>query len=275
MSARLLVKNVLAVCAVVGMATAAHAQNTIAQAEEAYLNVDFERTLELCQEALTEGTHGPDRVTRIYELMGVAYAANGDEDESRNAYIKMLALDPESQVDTNLSPRLRSPFMEARGHWATRSDRLELDARLVRARAGLRVLATNPLSMGTEVRVLTRVAGEMGDMNETRYPVEESRLIEVEGLPEADRIEYVVQLLDEHGNRIRELGTEDEPRVVGRDPAATGGVVGGDGGDGGGGIPVWVWGIVGGVAAVAGVGLGLYFGLRTEPVTLRSGVSFQ
>lgn len=251
----------------------ASAQNTISEAEEAYLNVDFERTLELCQQALGEGNHSPDRVTRIYELMGVAHAANGDEEASRDAYIKMLALDPESQVDTNLSPRLRSPFMEARGHWATRSERLTLDARLVRARAGLRVLVTDPLSMGSEVRVLTRVAGEMGEMHETRYPVEDARLVEVDGLPEADQIEYVVQLLDEHGNRIREMGTEDEPRIVGRDPATSGGVVGGS--EGGGGVPGWVWGVVGGVVAAAGLGLGLGFGLRTKPITLRSGVSFQ
>ena len=254
-------------------ASSVHAQNTISEAEEAYLNVDFERTLELCDQALREGNHSPERVTRIYELMGVAHAANGDEDASREAYIKMLALDPESQVDTNLSPRLRSPFMEARGHWATRSERLTLDARLVRARASLRVIVTDPVSMATEVRVLTRVAGEMGEMNETRYPVEESRLVEVDGLPDADQIEYVVQLLDAHGNAIRQLGTEDEPRVVGRDPTTSGGVVGG--GNDGGGIPVWVWGVVGGVAAAAGLGLGLYFGLRTEPITLRSGVSFQ
>ncbi len=255
----------------IGTTSTALAQNTIAQAEEAYLNVDFERTLELCQQALAEGRHAPDRVARIYELMGVANAANGDEEAARESYVRMLALAPDAQVDTNLAPRLRSPFMEARGVWATRSERLGAEARLVRQRGGLRVVVTDPLGMGVQVRVLSRVEGEMVALNEQMFEPSESLLVPIDALPEADRIEYVVQLLDEHGNRLVELGTEDEPRSVGRERSTA--PVGET--DEGSKIPLWVWGIVGGAVAAAGIGLGLYFGLRTEPVTLRSGVTFQ
>ncbi|MEM9070401.1 MAG: hypothetical protein AAGE52_17990 [Myxococcota bacterium] len=255
--------------------SSASAQSLIAQAEEAYLNVDFERTLELCQEALASGELSAERVTRVYELMGVASAANGDEERSRDSYIRMLALSPEAQVDTNLAPRLRSPFMEARGYWATRSERMNVEARLVRAQRGLRVLVTDPLGMGTEVRVLTRTAGELVPMTELRYNAEESRLVEVESLPDADRIEYVIQLLDEHGNRLVELGTEDEPRSVGRDVATGVGGGGSENDDDRGGIPVWVWAVVGGVLAASALTVGLYFGLRTEPVDLQSAVEFQ
>lgn len=255
--------------ALAAAAAPVHAQDLIAEAEEAYLNVDFEATLRLSSEALESGRLGPDQVTRVYELIGVAAAANGDEDEAREAYKKMLALEPESAVDTNLAPRLRAPFMEARGFWSTRSASFSVEARLVRAQAGLRIVLSDPIDMAARVRVLTRVEGELTAMNETVFDAEESRLVEVEGLPDADRIEYVVQVLDTHGNRIAELGNEDEPNVVGRDPRPI--VIGGDDDEG---LPLWVWGIIGGAVAAAAVGVGLYFGLRHEPITLQSGVRF-
>ncbi len=247
----------------------AQTRDIIGEAEEAYLNVDFDATLALAEEALESGRLTPDRVVRVYELIGVAAAASGDEDRARDAYKKMLALQPDSTVDTNLAPRLRAPFMEARGFWSTRSDTFAAEVRLVRQQSGLRVLLTDPISMATEIRVLTRVEGEMTPMHETRVPPSASALIEVPGLPDADRIEYVVQVLDANGNRLFDLGTEDEPNVVGRDPRPI--VVGG--GDRR--IPVWVWAVVGGVIAAAAVGVGLYFGLRHEPITLQSGIRFE
>lgn len=251
-----------------------HAQDLLGQAEEAYMNVDFERTLDLSRQAMATGRLSPDRLARVYELMGVAYAASGDEDASREAYKKMLALRPDAQVDTNLAPRLRSPFMEARGYWATRSDRLAADVALVRSERGLRISIVDPLGMAARIVVRTRVSGEMRPLEEQTLPAESGALAVVEGLPEADRIDYVIELQDQAGNRLVQLGTNDTPNVVGRDP-----VVAGGGGaaprEEGGGVPGWVWGVVGGVVAAAAIGTGLYLGLRTEPITLRSAVVFE
>ena len=265
-----------ALCLALAGVSPAAAQSTIGQAEEAYMNVDFERTRELCQQALREGGHSPEQLARIYELIGVASAASGEEGASREAYKKMLAIQPDAQVDTNLAPRLRSPFMEARGYWQTRSETMGAEAVLVRARGGLRVRITDPLGMAEEVRVLTRVAGELVPMDEERFPAQESILVEVDGLPDADRIEYVVQVLDEHGNRLVDLGSEDEPNVVGRDPVIAGGTPGGGGGgeDEDDGVPGWVWGVVGVVVVAAGAGVGLGLALRDKPVNLQGGITF-
>lgn len=258
------------------VAPAAHAQDLLGQAEEAYMNVDFERTLDLARQAMATGRLSPDRLARVYELMGVAYAASGDEDASREAYKKMLALRPDAQVDTNLAPRLRSPFMEARGYWATRSDRLAADVVLSRPDRGLRVSIVDPLGMARRIVVRTRIAGEMTPLDEQTLPAESGVLAPVAGLPEADRIEYVVELQDEAGNRLVQLGTNDTPNVVGRDPVVAGGGGGGSATrEEGGGVPGWVWGLVGGVVVAAAVGTGLYLGLRTEPITLRSAVVFE
>ncbi|MCB9611634.1 MAG: hypothetical protein H6721_25055 [Sandaracinus sp.] len=273
MSSLLRVFGLLTVLALVGTATPARAQDLVGQAEEAYLNVDFERTLDLARQALGSGRLDPNRLARVYELMGVAFAASGDEDASREAYKKMLALRPDAQVDNNLAPRLRSPFMEARGYWATRSDRLEADVVLARAERGLRIRLVDPLGMARRIVVRTRVAGEMRPMDEQTLPAQSGELAPVEGLPEADRIEYAVEVLDEAGNRLVQLGTTDTPNVVGRDPVVAG--TGPGAREEGGGVPGWVWGLVGGVVAAAAIGTGLYLGLRTEPVTLRSAVVFE
>lgn len=261
-----------ALAAAVMAATPAVAQDLVGQAEEAYMNVDFERTLELCSQAMASGSLSADRLTRVYELMGIAHAASGDELASREAYKKMLALRPDAQVDTNLAPRLRSPFMEARGYWATRTDRLSVEVVLVRPERGLRVTFSDPLGMASSIVVLTRVAGEMRPYDEHRRPAQTTSLIEVSELPEADRIEYVVEVLDAAGNRIAELGTRDTPNSVGRDVSGGGGIS----------APAegqprrwWILGVVAAVVVGAALGAGLYYGLRTEPVTLQSEVVFR
>lgn len=249
-------------------------RDALARAEEAYTAVDFGRTAELCRQALAEGGHSPERLARIYELLAVALAADGDEAGARDAYIKFLALRPDSRVDMDLAPRLRSPFMEARGYWAARSDRLAVEARLVRGQRGLRVEVTDPIGMAHEVRVLTRAHGDPRPMRETRYAVQASRLVHVHDLPEADRIDYVVQLLDAHGNRLVELGTTDEPRTVGR-PAPAPEAPPRPPEERRPGVPRWVWGVLGGVVGAAALGIGLGVGLRTKPVDLRATVTFQ
>jgi len=258
------------------LAATASAQGTdpLVAAEQAYMEVDFERTAELARAALASGQLTHDRLVRVYELLGVSLAAQGEEEASRDAYVKMLALDPEATVDTNLAPRLRSPFMEARGFWATRSDSLDVDVTLVRARRGLRIQLNDPLDMAVEIRVLTRVHGTYEEMDEERLPAAPSHLVEVEGLPEVDQIEYVVQVLDGDGNRILERGTEDVPNVVGREPQPVGAPVEGGAAEGGGGAPTWLW-VALGVVAAAGLGVGLYYGLRETPVELQSGVTFR
>jgi len=254
------------------VASPALAQTTLDRAENAYSEIDFPRVIELANQALQEGGHAPEEVARIYELIGLSNAAEREEDPAREAYVKMLALRPDAEVDTNLAPRLRGPFLEARGFWASRSSGFSLDARVVRARGSIRVELSDPLGMAAEIRVLSRDHAAMEPMGETSVPAESEVLVEVPALPDAPQIDYAVQVLDEHGNRLAEIGTEDRPHVFGEPPAVVPPPGGDD--DGSGGIPVWVW-IVGGVVAAGALALGLGFGLRDDPISLQSAVSFE
>ena len=269
MPARMLMRA-FALVACVLASVPALAQDHLAAAEAAYGQIDFEAVLTEASAALEAGGNAPRQLTRIYELIGIAAAATDDEERSRDAYVKLLALNPEAQVDTNLAPRLRSPFMEARGFWSSRSDRLDVEVRLVRRSNGMRIVLTDPLDMAVEFRVATRIAGEFVDYDEQRVEAQSSTLVEVAGLPDAPQIEYVVEVLDDYGNRILALGTEDEPRVIG-EAVAVGPAVGPSEG---GGFPTWAWVAIGVVAAGA-LATGLALGLRTKPITLESGIAFQ
>jgi len=261
------------IVALASVASPTFAQTTLDRAENAYSEIDFPRVIELANQALQEGGHSPAEVARIYELIGLSNAAEREEDPAREAYVKMLALRPDAEVDTNLAPRLRSPFLEARGFWASRSSGFAVEARVVRARGSIRVELSDPLGMAAQIRVLSRDHAAMEPMGETTVPAAPEVLVEVPALPDAPQIDYAVQVLDEHGNRLAEIGTEDQPRIFGDAPAVLPPPGGGDDGDSGG-IPVWVW-IVGGVVAAGALAVGLGFGLRDRPITLQSAVTFE
>lgn len=260
-------KRSLLALALVSFSANATAQSHLREAEAAYGEIEFERVLEEASAALEEGAYGPRDLARIYELIGMAAAANGEEERSRDAYIRLLALRPDAEVDTNLAPRLRSPFMEAKGYWSSRSDVLGVEARFVEARHLLRVELVDPLGMATDIIVRARAAGSV-EYEEHNNVASASVAITV---PDVSQVEYMVEVLDENGNRVAVLGSEDEPRVAGDATPVVNGTA--DGGVESGGVPVWVW--VGlGVVVVGAAATGLYFGLRRQPITLDSAVTF-
>lgn len=247
--------------------TTAMAQSHLREAEAAYGEIDFERALEEATAALEEGGYDPDDLARIYELIGMAAAANDEEERSRDAYIRLLALTPDAEVDTNLAPRLRSPFMEAKGYWSSRSDVLGVEARFVEARHLLRVELVDPLEMATDIIVRFRAAGSV-EYDEHNNVASASTTIP---LPEVPQVEYFVEVLDENGNRVALLGNEDEPLVGGEVELTVAGPS--DDAAESGGVPLWVW--VGlGVVVAGAAATGLYFGLRRQPITLDSAVTF-
>lgn len=191
------------------------AGDPLAAAQAAYSEIDFEGTLRYARNALRRGGYGPRQMARIYEFIGMSAAAIEQEELSRDAYTRLLALDPEFQLDEGLSPRFRGPYLEARGFWAARSDGLEVQVIFARSRGALRIDSTDPLQMGQILRVLSRLEGEF-EFNEFREPLSPQTYVEIPGSIESPRVEYVVQILDENGNRLFEIGNEDAPEVAGR-----------------------------------------------------------
>jgi hypothetical protein len=257
-----------------GSAFAQRASGALGRAEQAFLDVDFEGTLSAAQEALREGGHTPAQLVRIYHLLGVSSAAVGETERARDFFVRMLAIDATADLDDTVPPRLRAPFLEARGIVTARPERLRADVALARSQSAVHVALTDPFQLGRTIRVHARLEGTL-EFSVREEPAQPVVLARLEGAASADRVEYWVELVDPFGNQILVLGSEFEPRVVGRAVPAQGG--GGSSGGGGGGGDVlsepWLWVVLGVVVVGAGVTVGIVLGDQASQLRLRTGVS--
>ncbi|MBW2462597.1 MAG: hypothetical protein JRH11_13190, partial [Deltaproteobacteria bacterium] len=162
-----------------------------------------------------EGTADRTHLIRTYELIGIAAAALRRDEVSRGAFIRLLALNPDAQVNQRLAPALRGPFLEALGFWSSRGDSFGVEATLLSRREQLRVTMTDPLGMAATVVVGSRV-DEIGAFEVQRAEVGQSPTVyvPVDGARDARTVEYYVWVLDGPGNRLVEIGNEDEPEEV-------------------------------------------------------------
>ncbi|WP_053238609.1 hypothetical protein [Sandaracinus amylolyticus] len=251
-------------------------------AEQAYTEVDFEQTLEHAGAALQAGGHTPDRLVRIYMLLGVSAAALGDAEGARDFFQRMLAVDPEAQLDDTVPPRLRAPYLEARGIVSARPEQLGVEVGIARAQSAIRVALIDPFQMARTVRVHARIEGQV-QYTDVEAEAEAEVLAPLDGAANADRIEYWVEVLDPYGNQVVLVGSEFEPRTVGRVaavavPGGGGGGAGGGGAQEGGGGSILedplFWIISAGVVLVAG---GVVAGVlidQSSHVPVQTGVSF-
>ncbi len=241
---------------------AAAQSDPLAAAEAALADVNFPDVLRLARAALEGGGLSPERLARAYELIGLANSAEGNSEPAREAYTRLLALAPDADPARDLAPRLRSPFLEARGFWSSRRDRLGIEVTLLDASHQLRVELSDPLHMGASVVVGVRPAGSGEAFQTTRA---DAQPVVSASLGDARRFEYYVAVLDPHGNRIVDRGSEAAPEVIGEAP-----VVSVEGGGGGPTIfeepAFWIVTVAIIVAAAVAIPLAIYF---TRTVSVR------
>lgn len=65
---------------------------------------------------VVEKTEGNDRATllELYTLQGIAFGTLGKEAKTRDAFRKLLVLEPGAKIPADLPPRVRTPFFEAK-----------------------------------------------------------------------------------------------------------------------------------------------------------------
>lgn len=204
----------------------AQQDDALRQAEAAYLEVDFEGTRTHALQALHAGGHSPAQLVRIYTLLGTASAALGREDEARTFFVRMLGLDRNAELDESVPPRLRDPYLEARGVWAARPGTLGVQINLDRSRSALHIALEDPTDLARRVVVHTRIEGE-AQYGSAEAEASATVDVPVVGAADADRIEYFVEVLDEHGNFLVREGSPFQPRVLGRERRAAGAPAGG------------------------------------------------
>jgi hypothetical protein len=82
-------------------------------AGEAYSNLEFEKALSLIDAALGQKGNERERLIKIYHLQGLCLATLGKFSEAKEAFRKLLALDPSFRLGTDVAPKVRAPFDDA------------------------------------------------------------------------------------------------------------------------------------------------------------------
>ena len=191
---------------------------SLADAERAYQAVDFAATHIAAQRALEAGGATRDQTARLYVLLGISAAAQGNADEAKQDYVVALAANPTLKLDKGLSPKIRDPYLEAQGYWAASSERLSLSAKPAGDPEHLIVSLVDPASLVAHLELRIEAPGVLprDTFQLDISPV--SRFTLPAGLSKRG-YEYATRALDKNGNVLAEFGTDNDPQIV-RAPSA-------------------------------------------------------
>jgi len=198
--------------AATSLAPAARAQTAsgLVEVEAAYAEVDFERTRSLAREVLARGSSDPAETLSLYTLLGMSAAALGEDDEARSAFRVAIALDPAGRIDKNLSPKIRGPYLEARGALGTQGELKPLSGRLRRDGKLVRFEIDDPGSVARKLEFGFRNAA--GTFQTLELPLERQGI--VPGNPGRGELEYALTLRDQFGNVLFRRGSEASPETL-------------------------------------------------------------
>ena len=185
----------------------------LALAEEAMTTLEYEHCRQLAARALERGGLDTDDVVRAYRLIAVAGAQLGDDSAAQAAFIRLFALDPDSNIAVRLSPQRRGAVLEARGFWATRKPGFQLQAEYARRERQVIVHVRDALGWAKSVQVWFRF-GERRYLK-VRRPVGPQLVVDVADIGPTDPLAVYAFAVDEHENVLLELGHEREPHVFG------------------------------------------------------------
>jgi hypothetical protein len=193
----------------------------LVKAERAYQDVDFPATHLLSLRALQAGGATRSETARLYVLLGISAAALDNTEEAKQDFLVALAVNPALKLEQSLSPKIRSPYLEAQGYWSAAPERLALTAKPGADPGHLVVRLVDPASLVIKIELRAARAGatrrasfELVAAPVTRFP-----------LPPALRdhdYEYALRALDGYGNVLAEYGADADPMLV-RKPVAPSG----------------------------------------------------
>jgi hypothetical protein len=187
----------------------ARADDPLAQARKAVSESDYVAARTQLVAARDAGGHSPEDTAEIYRLSGIVEAALGDTKASTDAFTHLLALSPKATLPAGTSPKIKRPFDAAARYFKTHAA-LELKIETSAAPPTITlVLASDPLGMVAKAHVAFAVDGGP----ERTKDVAASERTDIT-LPAGGRIDARVSALDDHGNRLVDIGSKEVPIVV-------------------------------------------------------------
>jgi hypothetical protein len=188
----------------------AHAEPnaSLSEVQKAYADVDYERTRSLSAAALERGKNDHASTGELYLLWATAAAAVDHADEARTAFSYAIAANPELKLDRNLSPKIRAPYLEARGAMSSTDGRPALEVTLRRHKQELELELHDVLHVAASLLVSTRALDGAAFVRR-RFDAAPTRRLPT---PQGSELQFVVQVRDRYDNVLFELGSEDEPQ---------------------------------------------------------------
>lgn len=188
-------------------------QEVLAAAEKAYQDVDFVAVYNSSCRGLEKGHADVASTARLSILCGISAAALDKREEAKRHFILALAVRPELQLDRELSPKLRSPYLEAQGFWGEQSERLTL--RLVSRDSARQMLVRvhDPANLASRVEFYSRPLGE------SKFQLTILESATTVSVPLSDvylqkGYEYYARLTDAQENALVSAGNASEPVEV-------------------------------------------------------------
>jgi len=179
--------------------------------------IELLRALKQASERIDSGVNGPVELASELLIVGIASARLGDDSTAQRAFLTLVALDPGFRLPNSFSDEVRSPYLEARGYWSTHEVALRASASLDEAGDVVRIDVVDPAGLSARVRLRAKVGRESNSI-EIVKPSRGKIEIPLRQLGDGSPIDYSLTLLDERGNRMWLLGSDERPQKLVRDP---------------------------------------------------------
>lgn len=245
-------------------------------AEQLYAKLDYDKANEIALGVTKQKNLTHDQLVRAYRVLAVTYAILDKEEQARDAFLQLLVSDPDYTVDTNLGPKVSTPFIEARGQFRSLPSKpgMEVVANVRSDGGQLRVTTRDPTHIAKKVSVGYRWTST-GEFTVTQIAVGDGT-VEVQPAPAGrTRLDFYAQALDERDNAVLEAGSPQVPKSAfaetGPRPLGGGGGKGEEKGGGSVFSSPFFWIFAGGV--LAGGGTALFFALRPDDTPTQASLS--
>jgi len=253
----------VSVCALVAPPRTARAEGPVVRrVRNLYQRLYFAEAAKVCAAALRRGKLARAELLQLLRMQGLIAAASGRDDRAKNAFARLLALDPRASLAPGHPPRVSRAFRRARASLA--GAHLTLALRAPRRAPFDRplpisvALRADPLRQVDHAQLYLRAEGTRGRWQRLRRPRTDLRWrVDPRTLTagRVARVGFFVVVRDSHGNVLAQLGSAERPRsmvlmapTAERRPAVTG-------------TPWyrrwWVWTAVGAVVVGSAVALGV------------------
>ncbi len=110
------------------VAASGSVDDELSEAERLIANVDYEGAIPVLERISNAKGLTHEQLIRVYRNLATAQAVMGHGAQARDAFIKLIAIDPDFRADQNMSPRVKAPYFEARGVWSAQSVKPGIEA---------------------------------------------------------------------------------------------------------------------------------------------------